>query len=136
MTGTNRLFFITLCSVGLFTLSACAPAEGCLVNAKTQFEMNQCAKQQAITTDTELKSVYQKLSEKTDAEGQVRLQTAQEAWVTYRTKECKFKNRRTADGSVHPMVISYCYTNMTQERIKTLQAQLDCEEGHLACTKQ
>jgi len=111
-------------------------AESCHKTAMGQSDMNLCALDDAKKADAELDAVYQKLMAKISAAGRSKLQAAEEAWVTYRQKECEFETLGTIDGSVHPMIVSECYAYIASQQTKNLREQLDCEEGNLSCVRQ
>jgi uncharacterized protein YecT (DUF1311 family) len=67
------------------------------------------------------------------SDGQARLRDVEKLWIQFRDQECAFETLGTADGSIHPMVLLICKTRLTDQRIKDLDAQLNCEEGDLSC---
>ncbi|MBI4382781.1 MAG: DUF1311 domain-containing protein [Nitrospinae bacterium] len=89
-------------------------AENCL-DADSQSEMNFCASNEAKETDRELETVYKKLLKKIDPEDQARLRAAQSAWVVYRRKQCEFNTSGSIGGSIHPMVLAYCYAYFAEQ---------------------
>lgn len=97
-----------------------------------QTDMNLCASNDARKTERELEAVYKKLMKKIRPKGQAKLRAVQNAWIEYRKKQCEFNTMGSIGGSVHPMVLSYCYEEFANQQKKILQEQLDCEEGDLS----
>jgi uncharacterized protein YecT (DUF1311 family) len=104
--------------------------------AQSQAEMNQQALAEYREADQRLNAVYRDLMAKVSPAGQAKLREAQRAWLRFRDLECAFATAGTADGSVHPMILSGCLAGLTVERIGHLEAQLNCQEGNLSCGSQ
>jgi uncharacterized protein YecT (DUF1311 family) len=101
--------------------------------AQTQMELNVQAAGDLRKSDERLNAVYNKLRTKISYAGKQSLQTAQQSWLRFRDQECEFETRGTAGGSIHSMVLAICLTRLTDQRIKDLEAQLNCKEGDLSC---
>lgn len=104
--------------------------------AQSQAEMNQEALAEYRNADQRLNVVYRDLMAKVSPAGQAKLREAQRAWLRFRDLECAFATAGTADGSVHPMILSGCLAGLTVERIGHLESQLNCQEGDLSCGRQ
>lgn len=113
-------------------LSAPALAQNC-GDLATQAEMNICANQELQKADAALNAAYKQLLAKTSPEGQASLRKAEKSWIAYRDNQCAFETLGTADGSIHPMMVSECETELTQAQAKRLSAQLQCQEGDVSC---
>ena len=99
----------------------------------TQTAMNQCADAQYRLADRTLNATYGKLLAKLSPPGRSALQTAQRAWLAYRDAECAFETAGSADGSIHPFVLSQCLEGLTRAQTGLLAAQANCAEGDLSC---
>ncbi len=60
-------------------------------------------------------------------------QETDEAWHSYRRKECHFDIMDMEDGSIYTPLLTSCYLQMTEARIEKLRSALDCEEGTMYC---
>ncbi len=107
-------------------------------NAASQMEMDVCASDAFKAADRTLNATYRKLMAKLDADGQGYLRDAQRAWVSFRDKECVSRTGGGPDreGSIWPMIYTDCQTELTNERIKALEAQVACPGGDLSCSQQ
>lgn len=101
--------------------------------SQTQSELNQRAASDLRKSDERLNAAYNKLRAKISDAGRKSLQTAQQSWLRFRDQECEFETMGTVGGSIHPMVVALCVTRLTDQRIKDLEAQLNCKEGDLSC---
>ena len=117
--------------IGLTMPSKCS-AEDCN-SATDQTNMSLCAIEESHKADEELAIVYNKLMAKITSAAQPKLRAAEEAWINYRNKQCKFDTLGSSGGSIHAMVFALCYEDITLQQTKRLQEQLDCEEGNASC---
>jgi uncharacterized protein YecT (DUF1311 family) len=101
--------------------------------AQSQMELNQQAGAALRKSDDQLNAVYNKLRAKISDAGKKSLQTAQQSWLHFRDQECEFETMGTVGGSIHGMIVAICQTRLTDQRIKDLEAQLNCKEGDLSC---
>lgn len=100
---------------------------------QSQMELNAQAAADLRKSDQQLNAVYNKLRAKISDAGKKSLQTAQQSWLRFRDQECEFETMGTVGGSIHSMVVAICLTRLTDQRIKDLEAQLNCKEGDLSC---
>ena len=103
------------------------------VAAQSQMELNAQAAADLRKSDQQLNAVYNKLRAKISDAGKKSLQTAQQSWLRFRDQECEFETMGTVGGSIHSMIVAICLTRLTDQRIKDLEAQLNCQEGDLSC---
>lgn len=101
--------------------------------AQSQMELNAQAGRDLRKSDQQLNAVYNKLRAKISDAGKAKLQTAQQSWLRFRDQECEFETMGTVGGSIHSMIVALCLTRLTDQRIKDLDAQLNCKEGDLSC---
>lgn len=100
---------------------------------QSQMEMNAQAGSDLRKSDQQLNAVYNKLRAKISDAGKKSLQTAQQSWLRFRDQECEFETMGTVGGTIHSMIVAICLTRLTDQRIKDLEAQLNCKEGDLSC---
>ena len=112
-------------------LVGAAPAAPTL--AQTQMELNQQAGDALRKSDQRLNAVYNKLRAKISDAGKQKLVAAQQSWLRFRDQECEFETMATVGGSIHSMVVAACLARLTDQRIKDLEAQLNCQEGDVSC---
>ncbi|MBI2718810.1 MAG: DUF1311 domain-containing protein [Rhizobiales bacterium] len=67
------------------------------------------------------------------ADDVARFKDAQSAWLKFRDAECEFVWPIGEGGSARPMVRSFCFAELTKQRLKDMQYYLTCEEGDLSC---
>ena len=101
--------------------------------AQSQMELNAQAGNDLRKSDQQLNAVYNKLRAKISDAGKAKLQTAQQSWLRFRDQECEFETMGTVGGTIHSMIVAICLTRLTDQRIKDLEAQLNCKEGDLSC---
>jgi len=82
--------------------------------------------------DKELNRVYAKLVAEASPEGRQRLRAAQRAWIAFRDLDCAAR-AGSRGGSFYSASLSLCLEAVTDERTRTLQAELDCAEGDMGC---
>jgi uncharacterized protein YecT (DUF1311 family) len=111
-----------------------AHAQDC-TRAATQSELNVCAEQGLAKSDAALNAAYRRIMArlKGDAAARNLLVAAQRAWLGFRDAECAFAASGVSSGSAYPMVVTKCRDELTQDRTKTLRADLACREGDLSC---
>jgi uncharacterized protein YecT (DUF1311 family) len=102
-------------------------------NAMTQMDMNYCAGQDFNAADAKLNATYKKLTSELDPHELDTLKVAQRAWVAWRDAECTYETIDSEGGSIRPMEISECQTELTNDRVKQLAKQVECPAGNLAC---
>jgi uncharacterized protein YecT (DUF1311 family) len=100
---------------------------------RTQMEINDCEGQKFKKADAALNAAYAKLSAKVSAEGKAKLIEAQRAWIKYRDAQCAFVTLGTVNGSIHPLEVALCETELTKEQTTRLNRQLNCGEGDPSC---
>jgi uncharacterized protein YecT (DUF1311 family) len=102
-------------------------------SAQTQLEMNERAGSGLRQAEARMDAVYAKVLARISDAGKENLQAAQETWQRFRDQECEFETMGTKGGSIHPMVVAECRRRLTDQRIKDLEAQANCQEGNLSC---
>ncbi|MPZ32606.1 MAG: DUF1311 domain-containing protein [Rhodospirillales bacterium] len=113
--------------------SALAAAAVGSAAAQSQMELNAQAAVDLRKSGEQLNAVYNKLGAKISDAGKKSLQAAQQSWLRFRDQECEFETMGTVGGSIHSMIVAICLTRLTDQRIKDLEAQLNCKEGDLSC---
>ena len=117
-----------LAASGVLTMIAIGSAA-----AQSQMELNAQAAADLRKSDQQLNAVYNKLRAKISDAGKKGLQTAQQSWLRFHDQECEFETMGTVGGSIHSMIVAICLTRLTDQRVKDLEAQLNCQEGDLSC---
>jgi uncharacterized protein YecT (DUF1311 family) len=105
-------------------------------SAQTQQEINAQAGGELRKAEARMDAVYAKVLGKVSNAGKENLQAAQEAWLRFRDQECEFETMGTKGGSIHPMVVAECRRRLTDQRIKDLEDQANCQEGNISCGNQ
>ncbi len=95
----------------------------CEKRARTQNELNQCARSAFEKADAEMNRVYQQLMSATARRGesyQQKLKEAQQAWLKYRDATCESEAAINAEGTIYTTAYNYCLAQVTTERTKRL----------------
>jgi uncharacterized protein YecT (DUF1311 family) len=101
----------------------------------TQTAMNICAAQDFQRADAELNQVWREvraLAKAADAELNdddqhghwPTLLEAQRAWLTYRDAHCRLVGYDARGGSLQPLLVAQCRTELTRERTRSMRALL------------
>jgi uncharacterized protein YecT (DUF1311 family) len=101
--------------------------------AATQMELDYCAGLDFKAADAKLNALYQTLTAKYNTNNQALLRDAEEKWLAWRDSECAYETALTVGGTIHPMLETECDTTKTNDRIKELERQRDCQEGDITC---
>ncbi len=118
-------------AAALLVQAAQASDDPCFEKAQTQAALNQCASEAYKRADTDLNRFYKQIMARlgTDDAVRQRLVDAQRKWLQFRDAECAFQTIQTAGGSIHPMNVSGCLTDLTRERVMQLQSHLSCAQA-------
>lgn len=100
-------------------------------NAVTQYDMNVCADRDYKAADKELNLQWVKTRKVVaewdadldeQAKGAVAsLLKAQRAWIEYRDGQCNAAGYAVWGGSMYPMVVASCLTDLTRKRTEELK---------------
>jgi uncharacterized protein YecT (DUF1311 family) len=85
--------------------------------ARTQIELNACARAAQRAAEERLDKSYQAVMCQLDAGGKSRLASVQQAWIAFRDADCVFWR---GDGSMAPMNEAYCRATLANARAKEL----------------
>lgn len=123
--------------IALFPLafSLHAHAQDCLPTDETQMCLNVRAAEAYKVEDAKLNKAYQEIMSRLadSQENKALLQAAQRAWIAFRDAECAFSTNNSKDGSIYPLLLWECRTELTKARMTQLGAYLNCEEGDMSC---
>jgi uncharacterized protein YecT (DUF1311 family) len=114
-------------------------------NPIVQQEMNWCAGQDTAAADAKLGLQWKITAAKMKArdaqfaassspeydsrEGYFQsLRKAQRAWLGYRDAHCRVDGYSARGGSMEPMLVSFCMTNLTRQRTEELKALIETEQ--------
>ncbi|MDX8499642.1 lysozyme inhibitor LprI family protein [Mesorhizobium sp. VK4C] len=95
--------------------------------------MTICANTDYEAADAKLNAAYKDLVGGNDGKANKLLQTAQRAWIAFRDAECAYSTADSEGGSIHPMEVSQCLTELTNERTKQLTSGPNCQDGDPSC---
>jgi len=101
--------------------------------AQDQTQLTTEARQGLEQSEKQMAKVLADLRAKISAEAKPKLQQAQRTWLRFRDEECTFETEATEQGSAHSMLLYACKGRLTDQRIKQLDSQLNCEDGNLSC---
>ncbi len=134
MNGISLPAFLVALLVVSLGLQSPAQALECGAKA-TQSDLNVCADQDFRRSDAALNVAYRQIMArlKADRDATEGLVATQRAWLAFRDAECRFSGSASAGGSVYPMVVAQCRSDLTKRRVTDLEAYLLCPEGDLGC---
>ncbi|GAB3540359.1 hypothetical protein GCM10027443_38140 [Pontibacter brevis] len=112
-----------------FIFTFCATAQGTQKlncdNPRTQAEMYACATQAFQEADNKLNQVCKEVMAQLTPEQKALLVKAQKSWLVVRDSHCKLYEQFYAGGSMMPLMVSNCARELTENRSKELQINLD-----------
>jgi len=98
-----------------------------------QRSMTWCAEYRFIEKDLELNDAYRDLKNNLDDRDLDKLVAAQRAWIAFRDRDCDFAASDVEGGSMHPMMVSICKQEMTEDRIGELKHYAACTSVRGTC---
>ncbi|WP_062206489.1 lysozyme inhibitor LprI family protein [Aureimonas sp. AU12] len=127
-----RVIAVLAAALILPPMATASADETCIGNS-SQSALNDCAGRALEAADQSLNDIYKALIDRVSPQGRSALQTAQRAWIAYRDGQCAFETAGSTEGSLHPMMLATCLSDLTVMQTRRLEAQLRCEEGDLSC---
>ena len=127
-----RLLFVSAC-LAVLAAASTAQAQECDRNDDSQQMMSICAGEDFQAADAKLNQAYKDLVGRNDDKSRKLLQVAQRAWIAFRDAECAYTTAGSEGGSIHPMEVSQCLTDLTEQRTKQLTSSANCQEGDASC---
>jgi uncharacterized protein YecT (DUF1311 family) len=121
----NKLAMLAGVFLAAAPLPAASQGTGC-ADTETQTGMTQCAVVAMENADGALNAIYKRLMRTLEPEHKAMLRDAQRAWIVYRDKTCAFAGYPTRQGSMNPMVIANCRTQLIIERTRKLEWYATC----------
>lgn len=105
---------------------AMKPAPNC-ADRETQLELNVCSFRDYLRADMELNRTWAAVTKKVSGKGAAfgLLREGQRAWLTYRDKQCAVWGKWYEGGSIAPLIINSCLTDITRFRTKELGQLLE-----------
>lgn len=129
MRTTATLLFI------LIAFHAPASRADACDDAVSQADMTVCAAKAFTLADRQLNDAYKEIGRRLDEDAATKklLVAAQRDWIAFRDSECRFQASASVGGSIYPMLVATCRTEITNERIEHFRTYLACEEGDMSC---
>jgi uncharacterized protein YecT (DUF1311 family) len=88
-----------------------------------QQAMNACTGDESRAIEKRMDTLFAAISEKKKFKGSD-VSSLQKQWMAYREAECIARGKQFEGGSMEPMVISVCRSELTNDRIKALEFRL------------
>lgn len=108
------------------------PSEPNCSDPLSQSDMNICASLDLEKADDALNAQYRKTLAQVkdfDTDGTIgtaqALQKAQRAWIAFRDSECDFAGLAAAGGTMQPMLVYGCRTELTKARTRQLKEHFE-----------
>jgi len=97
------------------------PPPNC-VKRETQFDLNVCSGRDFLRADIELNRTWVAVTKRLSGQQKVfaTLVAGQRAWLTYRDKQCDVWAQLYEGGTIAPLEVSACETDITKFRVKEL----------------
>lgn len=137
MTSFNRS---ALAATALFFVAFIPPASAEQIPAlcskeRNQAEMTRCADKLLKKADAEMATTLKALLAETDKDNRRYVTEAQQAWESFRDKEClsRIGGSPNRGGTIWPMMHLECHVGLTRARIKDLKEQVKCPGGRMDC---
>jgi uncharacterized protein YecT (DUF1311 family) len=133
--GEDLMRYLELLLLMALTPCACLAQNSkqygaCGDKAKTQFEMNACANEEAMRVDAELNRIYAKLLSKAkdDTAAVAKIKAAETAWIAYRDAYIDAMypatDKQAEYGSIYPMEVDLLEAKLTRQQIVALKELL------------
>lgn len=120
----------SIAAIVILALAGSARAMGAECDGSgNQTELNACAAREYAASDVLLNQTYRKVTADLGLHPQIKrdaglLTTAQRAWLTFRDAHCVLVGNAYDGGSVQPLVVNTCLTEITLQRVKQLETIL------------
>jgi uncharacterized protein YecT (DUF1311 family) len=89
-------------------------------------DLVECSLKKLAEADAELNKTYRQLVSKLgDKKWEMKLRTAQQAWIKYRDTNCDYVSEFSGGGSAFTFEYNFCLADMTDARTKELQEMLN-----------
>lgn len=86
----------------------------------------ECSLKKLAEADADLNKTYRELMAKLgDKKSELKLRTAQQAWIKYRDANCDFVMELSGGGSASTFEFNFCLVDMTAARTKELRETLN-----------
>ena len=97
------------------------------VGRQTQADMNVCSYRDYLRADIELNHTWNAVTKKLTGQRKVfaPLLAGQRAWLTYRDKQCDVWAKWYEGGTIVPLLINSCLSDITKFRTKELNQLLE-----------
>jgi uncharacterized protein YecT (DUF1311 family) len=89
-------------------------------------DLVECSQKKLSEADADLNKVYRQLMSKLgDKKWELKLRTAQQAWIKYRDANCDYVSEFSGGGSATTFEYNFCLADMTTARAKELLEMLN-----------
>ncbi len=112
---------LLLLSINGYCATQAAQATAACKSATTNAEMLNCQNLRYQKAQARLDAAYGKLLGKLDAEGKIKLQAAEAAWVVFRKANADFEADAARGGTMAPLIRTTVLADMTEARSATLE---------------
>ncbi len=117
------VFFFSLCftfNLG-FGQNQVDPCEA----EDTQLNLNLCSRQKYKKADAKLNATWKELLKDMSDEAKAEIRVVQKAWLKFRDAHCNYEASFYEGGSIQPLIFNNCMRDLTEQRTKQLQDQID-----------
>lgn len=87
---------------------------------QTQTQLNICAYEWELATDSQRDYVYNDLASTLSPEQQIELERVESAWSLFETNYCRLLSDPYQGGTIQPLILGTCRAQRDNERIETL----------------
>jgi len=114
-----RLRLMVCLCISLAPISAWAQTNSSDETMTTQ-EMIEFETKEFVHIDDKLNQIYGNLRTELDKVGKLRLRDAQRAWIVFRDAECLRLSDFARDGTLAPLLMLSCKTQLTADRVTAI----------------
>lgn len=92
---------------------------------ENQMNLNLCAFQRYQKADADLNATWKTLLADMDEDAKTEIRIVQKLWLKFRDAHCQYEASFYEGGSIQPLILNSCLRELTEQRTKQLQAQID-----------
>lgn len=128
---------VSLVAAATAALCVCAPAsaQDACADARTQSELNRCAREALRLAEGREAEAARALDRSLSPRQREAFRESRRAWQRWRAAQCTFESSASAGGSARAMVESQCAIRLTEARTAELARLAACPEGDLGCPR-
>lgn len=129
----KKLILSLVLTCGIFCTTENAVAEDC-ANRPNETALRLCLSLEYERADSDMALLYKRIMSELPKDRKSGFLQSQRAWIKYRDAACSFVGDDRRGGSSQGWVIANCKTQLTFERSKHFEKQIDCRRDEQDCS--